>query len=329
MNIRFSIKSTSPNATKEGDTFVRYSGLAEPFNKVDERACEKVGEFPDGSPKLVFNTGLEPDKVDFYSWLSEDEKKVVKEQIEELRKTVVKIYGGESVIDPTNRYFWMDNREVSRLHIDNSKLNVYYDAGKSPAHALLYLSILSGAFMGIVAPNKEWAERYQIPMYLSLESNEDISDEEDVTRSDAHAALSELRKESHEGLFILAWCIQYDTRAYGAYLRSTPIRELVNYHIKYIDGKLVTKRKRNTPKVFLEYYEKWKGKLTRPQLYTEAYIKAGEWYNFVQQKEKKYTTAEGTILGNTIEEAVQNIMKPKFQQDFEKLRELVEQKWKE
>ena len=163
--------------------------------------------------------------------------------------------------------------------------------------------------------------------YIALEKDEDLNEEEDVTKSDAHAALADLRKnDSQEALFILAWCIQYDTRAYGAYLRSTPLRELVSYHIKYIEGKLVTKRKRNTPQVFIEYYEKWKGKQSRNSLYVEAYIKAGEYYNFINAKEKKYVTSEGTVLGNTIDEAVQNLMKPKFSADLEKLRDLVEEK---
>lgn len=326
--IKFVIKSTVSNAVKEGDSFVRYSGMAEPFNKVDERASEKVGETKDG-PRLVFNTGLNPDKAEYYSWFTEDEKKVVADQIKELKKSISKFYGGEETLEETNRYFWQENRDVNRFHIDNSKLGAYYDT-KSPVHALLYLSVISGAFMGVVAPTREWAERFQIPTYLALETDTDALEDEDITRSDAHAALSELRKDaSPDALFIIAWCIQYDTKAYGAYLKSTPTKDLVAYHIKYIDGKLVTKKKRNTPKTFLEYVEKWKGKQSRALLYVEAYVKAGEYYNFINQKEKKYVTSDGTILGNTVDEAVTNLMKPKFNLDFEKLREQVEAKWKE
>ena len=328
MSVKFIIKSAIKDAEKEGDSFVRFTGLAEPFIKVDERRSDKVGETKDG-PELIFRTGLDAEKVEFYDWYSEEEKKAVVEQIKEMGALINRAYGGEKTLNDRNKYFWLDNREINRLQLDNSKLGMFYDT-KNPTHALLYLSIIGGAFLGLVAPTKEWAETYQIPMYISLESDNDYEGEEDITRSDAHSALSEMRKdESQDALFILAWCIQYDTKAYGAYLRSTPTRELVNYHIKYIDGKLVTKKKRNTPKVFLEYVEKWKGKQSRPLLYVEAYVKAGEYYNFINQKEKKFVTNEGTILGNTIEEAVTTLMKPKFSQDLEKLRDQVEKKWKE
>ena len=38
---------------------------------------------------------------------------------------------------------------------------------------------------------------------------------------------------------------------------------------------------------------------------------------------------DGTVLGNTISDAVANLMKPKFTQDLEKLRKQVEDKWNE
>ena len=71
------------------------------------------------------------------------------------------------------------------------------------------------------------------------------------------------------------------------------------------------------------------GKQTRPLLYAEAYIKAGEYFGFIKQKEKKYVTHAGTVLGNTIDEAIQEIVKTKKFQDLEALRDLVEAKWKE
>jgi hypothetical protein len=208
---------------------------------------------------------------------------------------------------------------------------VFFDTEK-PAHALLYLSIISGAFIDLVAPTRDWAERFQVPHYMALELDEGLygEEEEDITRSDAHAELGMLRKEfGKDALYILAWCLQYDTNAFGAYNYNTSEKDLINYHIKYIDGKLVTKRKKNMPKNFIEYAKKWRGQQTRQQLYVEAYIKAGEYFNFVTQREKKYVTSDGTILGNTVADAVKAIMQPKFSVDLEKLRGQVEGKWKE
>lgn len=330
MSIRFMIKNTASKAEKEGDTIVRYTGTSEPFYRVSQRAATKVGVDGGGNPKIVFNTGLDEKQAQFYSWYSEPERKLVAKQIKELRPIIADYFNGEDVIDASNKYFWNDNRDVSRISLTNEDMDVFYDT-KNPIHALLYLSIISGSFIDTIAPTREWADDHQIPHFMLLETDEQIDDDDDdVTKSDAHAALADLRKNADpEALFILAWCIQYDTNAYGAYLKSTSVRDLVAYHIKYIEGKLVTKKKRNTAKNFLEYAEKWKGTQTRAALYVEAYIKAGEWYSFIQQKEKKFVTIDGTVLGNTIPEAIENIMKPKNSSDLDKLRELVEAKWKE
>lgn len=330
MSIKFEIRNTAAKAEKEGDHIVRFSGTGEPFDRQSERDVRKIGVDGGGNPKVKFNTGLDETRVAFLPWYNEEERKEVLKQIKELKPVITDFYGGPDVIDDSNQYFWKDDRTVNKLHLTNSNIELHYDT-KHPSHALLYLSIISGAFEDLVGPTKDWAEQHQRPHYLHLETDGVVDDGDDViTRSDAHAALAEIRKEeSAEALFILAWCMQYDTNAYGAYLRSTPTRDLINYHIKYIDGKLSLKKKKNTPKTFIEYVEKWKGQQTRPLLYAEAYIKAGEYYNFLQQRNKKFTTSDDVILGATVNEAVDTLMKPKFRKDFEQLREQVENKWKE
>lgn len=330
MSIRFAIKNAESTAQKEGDTILRFSGVSEPFFRVSERTCTKIGEDKDRNPKLLFVTGLDEKKVPYYKWYNEAEKKEVIKQIKQLKPIIQEYYGGSEVLDPSNVYFWGENRDVSRLSLTNHSMDEFFDT-KSPIHALIYLSLISGAFGDLVAPTREWAETNQIQHYLALETDDNIDDDdEEITKSDAHAALNDL-KTNHdpEALFILAWCIQYDTTAYGAYSKSTSFKDLVKYHISYINGKLVTKKKKNTPKVFLEYYEKWKGTQTRPLLYAEAYIKAGSYFNFIKQQEKKFVTAAGTVLGNTIDDAVKEIMTVKNSQDLETLREQVENKWKE
>jgi hypothetical protein len=328
MNFKFSIKNTAFKAEKEGDTFIRFSGVSEPFIRSCDRTSTRIGG-TDDDPKIAFNTGLDDTQVKFFKWYNESEQKEIVKQIKQLKPLIADFYGGDQALESTNKYFWAKNRDVSRLSLTNEDIDTFFDT-KVPSHALLYLSIVSGAFMDIVAPNREWAENHQLPHYLALETEETLEEEDDITRSDAHSALSELRKDaSNESLFILAWCIQYDTNSFGAYLKSMPTKDLINYHIKFIDGKLQLKKKKNCPKVFLEYTEKWKGQQTRPLLYVEAYLKAGEYFGYIHQKTKRFETTSGTVLGNTIEEAVTNLMKPKFASDLETLRDQVENKWKE
>jgi hypothetical protein len=332
MSVRFSIQNTASKAERESDnTIVRFTGTAEYFSRLSERDCKKVGQDDKGNPKLIFNTGLDEKQVQFYKWYSEEEQQVIKSKIKELRPLIVEFYGGEDVIESKNYYFWKEDRNVNKLALSPEKIDVFFDTSK-PEHALLFLSIASGAFMELVAPTREWAETRQIPHYMALEEEGvgDVTDEIEITRSDAHMALGELRAEyGKEALFLIAWCLQYDTNAFGAYNNSVSEKDLVKYHIQYINGKLVTKRKKNTAKLFLEYANKWKGQLTKGLIYTEAYIRAGEYYGFVNQRNKKFETIDGTVLGNTIQDAVKELSTAKLTQDLEKLRDLVKAKWDE
>lgn len=331
MSIKFTIRNTGDKARKEGDSFVRFTGTGEPFSRGSERTARALETDEKGNAtKWLFQTGIDQELVEYYEWLTEEEKQLVKEQIAELRPKIVKFYGGEKMVNPENWSFWKKRNDVNKIKITYENIDVFYDTEK-PEHALLYLSILGGAFADTVAPNKDWADRYQLPHYLALELDTNtFGDEEDITRADATTELMLLKREfGKDALYILAWCLQYDTNAFGAYSYSTSEKDLINYHIKFIEGKLVTKRKKNMPKTFMEYVEKWRGPQTKPLLYIEAYVKAGEYFNFISQREKKYVTSDGTVLGNTIAEAVKALNSPKYKVDLVNLRDSVEAKWKE
>lgn len=335
MNLKFAIKSVAGEAQKEGDEFVRFSGLSEPFREGCEREVRKTGESGFGENRQVFvkfNTGLDEEMVEFYDWYTDEEKEELKTFIKENRPRIAKLYGGEDVIKPDNRYFW-ERKEVNRLFVDNYTVDKLFDT-KNPSQCLLYLSIVGGAYMSLVAPTKEWAERNPgIPFYLALELEASATDSESyVTKLDAQAALAELSKDSGDGMFIVAWCTQYDSASYGAYSRTaTPRSELIKYHSMFIEGSIPPKRgkKRDCPKLFLEYANKWKGQQTKAGVMVEAYVKAGEYYGFINSSKKKYVTDEGTVLGNTIEEAVKALMQNKNAEDLDRLREKVEKKWNE
>ncbi len=329
MSIRFAIKNTAGSAEKEGDTILRFTGNSEPFFRVSEREAIPIGQEVNGDDKVIFTTGLNENKVDFLGWYDDEERVQIRKTIKELKPIIVKYYGGEQVVDENNRHFWLKNRDVARLSLTNQDMDVFYDT-KNPTHALLYLSIVSGAFIDTVAPTKEWAEKHQLPHFIVLDTEDVYEDDDQITRSDAHGELAVLRKEaSGEALFILSWCLLHDTTGFGAISRNTPQRDLINNLINFIDGKLVSKKKRNTAKMFVDYAERWTKQQTRPLLITEAYIKAGDYYSIIQHQGKKFTTAEGTELGNSIPEAIETIMKPKYSADYEAVRDKVEAKWKE
>lgn len=331
MSVKFTIKNTPPPAEKEGDQVVRFSGVSEPFNRHSERFCRKIGVDGKGNARLVFSTGLALDKVEYYPWYSAEEKEIVKDKIKELLPAIEKFYGKET-LEPTNAFFWKDDRSVNLLTLKNESIDVFFDTEKYPAHALLYLSIMAGAFVDLVAPTKSWAQKHQVPHYMALEEESNAYEHEnEITKSDAHAGLHDLRKNhGRDALLILAWCMQYETTGFAAYNYNTPEKTLITSHINFIEGKLAQRgRKKNAAKVFLEYYNKWLGQQTRPMTYIEAYVNAGQYFSFLLKRDKKYTTIDGTELGNNVQDVVKELNKQKRIPELERLRELVEAKWKE
>lgn len=332
MSLKFVIRNTSDDAEKDHDgTIVRYSGVSEAFKRLSDRACTITKVDVNREPiEFSFVTGLDEKKVDYYYWYTDEEKKVVKDTIKDLKTVIEDYYGGSEVLDPKNFAFWKLNPDVSKLSIRNDLIDVFYDT-KNPAHALLYLSIIGGAFIDTVSPTEKWAREHELPHYLALETDDPMMADPAITKSDAHAALAQLRKEEGiDALLILAWCTQYETNSFSAYSRSSTAKDLVNFHIQYIEGKLVTKKKKDTPRVFLEYFEKWNGQQTRPELYAEAYVKAGDYFNFLPKIDGRFMSPNGQKdLGGSIDEVVKKITKKAFTDDFIELRDKVEGKWKE
>lgn len=332
MSIRFAIRNTQDKATVAYDgTIDRYSGVSERFKRSSERASRTIKVNEKNEPiAWRFNTGLDPEQVKFYAWYSDEEKKAVADAITELKKDIDAWYGGSEVTDPTNVAFWRNDRDVNRLSLTNEDIDTFFDT-KYPIHALLYLSIISGAFIDTVAPTKDWAETHEVMHYLALETDAIEENDPSVIKGEAYAALVDLkRNEDPESLFILAWCLQYDTTAFAAITKSTPQRDLIAFHNQFIEGKLRQKRveRRNTAQVFLNYYDKWKGQQTRPNLYVEAYIKAADYFSLIKSGSDKKFEFEGTPLGNSVEEAVKTLNKKSNADVLTRLRDAVEDKWK-
>lgn len=329
--MKFMIKSTAGRPEKEGDTFIRYTGNSEPFARGDEMAADKIGVLPDNTPKLKFKTGLEENQIRYLGWFSEEQKEAHKKLLKEYRPIIANFFGGDEVIEPTNRYFWFDDKERNKIKITNETLDRVFDM-KNVLHALLYFNVAGGAFLEVVAPTKKMAEDKNIPHYLVIDTDfqDDVVDDYS-SKANAYALLMELDRQSEgDSLLFLAWCLQTGTKAFGAYTRSSSKGDLIKYHAEFIEGKL-SKTKRNCPKDFLSYAEKWKeGGLIKNQIIMEAYLKAAEYYSYLNtNKDNKYQLPSGTVIGNTIEEGVANILKPKNSADADALRNYVEAKWKE
>lgn len=322
MNVKFQIKPTMAKAEMEGKEIVNFTGESQAYMRKATRVSEKIGD------KIVFKTGLEPLKVRFYWWFNEAEKEEIKKQIEEALPEIEQMYHGKDVIESTNKSFWKDQAEFYQFIVDNKTKNLFFDT-KSAEHAVLYFSIIGGAFIDTIAPNKDVAIQYRIPHYIALEKDNDDEEFVDVSEKlKASANLFKLMEEgSDDALFILCWTALYNTKGFGSILKSMSKKDKATYLHMFIEGDLVDKKKKLCAKTFNQYVEKWNSPQLRDKLYAEAYIKAGEQYALIVTKDRKYETTWGTSLGNTIEEAVDKITQKKFAADLKQLMEEVEKKW--
>ncbi len=329
MHFKFQIKSIMGAPQKEGDLIVRFTGLTEYLNLSD--VLGSTSTIKNGKKVQKFKTGLEEADVRFNHFIPVSQKEDFKKQLADFRPLLADAFDGEERIDPTNEDFWKDP-DVGRLKITNNDLNKFYDT-KNPKHALLYFNIMGGGYSDTIAPSEELARESKVNFYIETEGElkDELADDY-VTKASAFGMLMQLStKADNEALLYLGWVLHSDTKGFGSYNRSTSKTELFKMHGEFIEGKLVSKKKRNCPAQFVEVAEKWNdGKVGRPRLMTEAYLKASERLSYLNMdKEGKYILPSGLQLGLNYIDSVDILLKPKNSKDFEDLRDFVEKKWSE
>lgn len=326
MYFKFQIKPVAGKPEKEGDSIVRFTGQSEYINVNDILASSLVSKA--GKQVQKWKTGIETSDVISNGLIPVTEKENYKKQILAYKPWLEEYYGVEE-LDATNGFFWK-NPDNGRLKITNTDLQNFYDTS-NPKHALLYFNIMGGGYIDTVAPSKEFAEVYRIPFYIETES-EFVSEDGDnyMTKAEAFTLLNDLANSSdNQALLYLGWVLHSDSKGFGAYTISTPKSELFKMHGEFIEGKLTFVRKRNTPIKFIEAAKSWKdGKIGRPRIMTEAYLKAAQIYSYMNSdKEGKLSLPSGLQLGYSIDSAIDTLLKPKNAKEYEELRDFIEKKW--
>lgn len=329
MHFKYHIKSIMGAPVKEGDTIIRFTGLSEQLNIADVLASSTVTRGQDRVQR--FKTGLEAKDVAFNDLIPTTSKADFVKQIEEFRPLLSNYFDGDDRIDPTNTDFWKDP-DVGRIRLTNLDLGKVFDT-KNPRHALLYFNIMGGGYIDTIAPSRDKAEENKVNFYIEteFELQDDLADDY-VTKAKAYALLTELAsKADNEALLYLGWILHSETKGFGAYNRSTSKTELFKMHGEFIEGKLVTKGKRNCPALFVDAADRWSdGKIARPRLIVEAYLRAADRLAYLNSdKEGKYILPSGLQLALNYIESVDVLLKPKNTKDFEELREFIEKKWSE
>lgn len=327
MGIKFQIKSRASKAEMEGNEVVRFSGESEAYRRVATRVSEKISERKTGEPVIKFRTGLDKDKIKFYYWFTKEEQEEVGKQLEEHLKVLNDLYG-EDVLDDRNEYFWKKEIERYKFPVTITTSKQFFDTD-NPEHALLYFSIIGGAFIDTIAPSKDFADIKFIPHYLQLESIRD--DEEFEGFSDkiiANANLAKLMTEtSGDALFMIYWAALYKTKGFGGLLKSTPPSVLITSLRQFIEGELVDKQKKKCAKDFNKWFELWENAQTRKNVYLRALLHAGEQYAQIVSKDGIYYTNWGVELGKTLDDCMTKLSQNKYSSDATKLKEEVDKRW--
>lgn len=330
MSFNFGIKSIFTPEQKVGAHIIKGTGVSLPFTRTSPLRSSKVGIHPDGKPIFEYNTGLDESKIEYYKWMNEDEKKAHKKLLKEHIEIFEKAFNGKDVINSRNMFFWKDkNRDL--ITVTNETESMLFKM-TDPEHAVLYFNIMSGGFIDLVAPSKEYAEANNLMHYLVHE--EDYVDEtsQDFSlKGKAYQLMMELNDMDNDPLYYIAWCLQPYTTSFAAYSKAFSKQELIKYTALYIEGKLSRDKKRNCVKDFINYATNWKsGNLNKEKIMVEAYIN-GALYYVILQKDREGTilTKTGASVGSSVSEAIEILMKPKMAADLNDLRDSVTKKWNE
>lgn len=326
MYFKFQIKPVANRAEKEGEYIVRFTGQSEFINVNDVLGSDVMMKGKDRIQK--FKTGLETSAVASNGLIPIAEKENFKKQIESYRPILEEYFGADQ-LDPTNTHFWKDP-EIGRLKVSNIDLDKFYDTA-NPKHAVLYFNIMGGGYIDTVAPSREFAERFRIGYYMETEAEHTSEDADSyMTKAQAFTLLNELAFSADaQSLLFLSWVLHSDSKGFGAYNSSTPKSELFRTHGEFIEGKLSFTKRRNAPTKFIEAANSWKDtKIGRPRIMTEAYLKAAQVYSYVNSdREGKLSLPSGLQLGLSMDTAIDTLLKPRNNKEYEELRDFVEKKW--
>lgn len=321
MSKRFAIRSTRPAEQKEGNKIIGGTGESIPFR----HGCE-LGMKRSGENEFEYVTGLEPNNIKysiFFDHKDYDElkKSLLKQQAEDV-KLLGQVYGKDT-IRSNNKYFW---DEYSQLVINNETLSMFFDTSE-PIQLLLYWKIMGGGYADEIGPTYETALSLGLPFYMTeIEEEAERRGEDVSSKVKAFALLEEIsQKKSNEDLLWLAWMLHPSNQGFT---KITPAATLFQAHYEFIEGKLVKKAKKACSKQFVDACNLLKNNKT--EAIATAIVKAGDYFGLIYtSKEGKLVTRKnGLILGETVDEAIDTLLKPTNQEELEVLREEVEEKLK-
>lgn len=323
--MKFLIKATENAPEYNGNGIVWGTGEAPFTNYTESMNGSMVGN------TVKYKTGLKDIDIDSNRQLLQEEKEIYKEKLSTELPRLFKFFpqirikgGGEEpdTINDTDATFW--NTDRTSVRITNSTFSSVFDTD-NPEDALFYFSVIGGAFGGI-SPTLEIAERNGNKYYLTGEDDftEQVYEEEYGVKRKAIGALSELLEST--GIDALLY-ITYLTGVDGTkgFTKNTSKGVFEKALMEFIEGKNSKTGKKAAAKTFYDNYKLWKA--DKETFIGRAILSAANHYQIIFFKDGKFiTSANNTVLASRIEDSYKMLMKPDNQDEFEQIKDLVEEK---
>lgn len=280
---------------------------------------EEINSIIIGDGKFRFNTGFSPEPIERNKYIPKEEKvSLLKAQKEAYKRVSKELLGSEKKeIDDTDKYMW-SQPQYSKLDITNETSSLVYDTDRLE-HLILYWQIVCDAF-GLVAYNMECAMYKSSPYFLQEIKDAEIRDSlDELNKVKAISMIGNLAETGdQEALLYLSWSLGDRKDKMLGFSKSTNIATLVKALYNFVDGKTKDRGKKLAVNEFVKSYSEYKA--DRDIFMMKVIIRIADYHNYIYtNRENMYVTPNGIVLGKTLDECVQKLMKPSNRDIFDEM----------
>lgn len=277
-----------------------------------------------GENKIKYITGLEESDYTYSPFLKRREKDITffKKELKKYREIISSAYSDDA-LDPTNKFFWGKEGLKWLVIVPKNESDFYDDI--NPAHLLIRLGIISGAFPA-VAPSVEDAIEHNVRYYMveQEEANMKSYKDEFGSKLEAMAALNDLvSKKGNDAILNITWSLSDINQGFT---RNTSPSVLLKHLMEYIEGKHVKSGKKRCAAEFLEKCQEFDQ--NREEFLLKVMIKAAYHFGLVFFKDGKYHTSDKQLtLGSTFEDSIKILSKPENLDELTSLQDEVDKRF--
>lgn len=220
-------------------------------------------------------------------------------------------------LKPTNYEFWSNIQFVAGNQ-------PYYLDPKNPTDLLIIFAAEGGGFDDVSPSLEDAKEKRTKPPKFYLQKKRDLRISEGklkLTRDRAIAKLFSTYSDTPQNLFLFAKNLLPIANSY----RKTDSTELIYGELSdYIQGKSIVADKKKSAQNFLDWAEKDREYLNiRAMVLDSIFLK----HLITKADGKIYIKSTDTMLGGNIEEVIEHLKNPMYQNDLDTIEKIIEPIW--